>query len=44
MGGKKLLMIGGDYGEDDDIRDPFQAPQAVGHEADAVCPEKSADD
>ncbi|WP_135827143.1 DJ-1/PfpI family protein [Halorussus ruber] len=40
MPGKKLLMIVGDFGEDYEIMVPFQALQAVGHEVDAVCPEK----
>src|SRR6056297_2836586 len=42
MDGKKLLMIVGDFGEDYEIMVPFQALQAVGHEVDAVCPEKEA--
>ncbi len=33
-------MIVGDFGEDYEIMVPFQALQAVGHEVDAVCPEK----
>jgi len=40
MTGKSLLMIVGDFGEDYEIMVPFQALQAVGHEVDAVCPEK----
>ncbi|WP_435097104.1 DJ-1/PfpI family protein [Halarchaeum sp. P4] len=40
--GKRLLMIVGDFGEDYEIMVPFQALQAVGHEVDAVCPEKEA--
>jgi len=40
--GKKLLMIVGDFGEDYEIMVPFQALQAVGHEVDAVCPEREA--
>ncbi|GAA0200496.1 DJ-1/PfpI family protein [Haladaptatus pallidirubidus] len=44
MAEKKLLMIVGDYGEDYEIMVPFQALQAVGHEVDAVCPEKNGDD
>ncbi|KTG10142.1 glutamine amidotransferase [Haloprofundus marisrubri] len=42
MSGKKLLMIVGDFGEDLEIMVPFQALQAVGHEVDAVCPEKES--
>lgn len=42
MPGKKLLMIVGDFGEDYAIMVPFQALQAVGHEVDAVCPQKEA--
>jgi protease I len=42
--GAKLLMIVGDFGEDYEIMVPFQALQAVGHEVDAVCPEKEAGD
>ncbi|WP_458209019.1 DJ-1/PfpI family protein [Haladaptatus sp. NG-SE-30] len=44
MAGKKLLMIVGDFGEDYEIMVPFQALQAVGHEVDAVCPEKDGDE
>lgn len=44
MSGKQLLMIVGDFGEDYEIMVPFQALQAVGHEIDAVCPEKEAGD
>jgi protease I len=39
---KKLLMLVGDFGEDYETMVPFQALQMVGHEVDAVCPEKSA--
>lgn len=42
MSGKSLLMIVGDFGEDYEIMVPFQALQAVGHDVDAVCPEKTA--
>jgi protease I len=42
MTGKSLLMIVGDFGEDYEIMVPFQALQAVGHEVDAVFPEKEA--
>jgi protease I len=44
MTGAKLLMIVGDFGEDYEIMVPFQALQAVGHEVEAVCPEKEAGD
>jgi len=44
MPGKQLLMIVGDFGEDYEIMVPFQALQAVGHEVDAVCPEKEEGD
>ncbi|RBI64491.1 protease [halophilic archaeon] len=44
MPGKQLLMIVGDFGEDYEIMVPFQALQAVGHEVDAVCPEKGSDE
>ncbi|QCJ47988.1 MULTISPECIES: DJ-1/PfpI family protein [Haloprofundus] len=44
MSGKKLLMIVGDFGEDLEIMVPFQALQMIGHEVDAVCPEKEAGD
>jgi len=44
MTGKKLLMVVGDFGEDYEIMVPFQALQAVGHEVDAVCPERGAGD
>ncbi|ACV48803.1 MULTISPECIES: DJ-1/PfpI family protein [Halomicrobium] len=37
-----ILMIVGDFGEDYEIMVPFQALQMVGHEVDAVCPEKEA--
>lgn len=35
-------MIVGDFGEDYEIMVPFQALQAVGHDVDAVCPEREA--
>jgi protease I len=37
-------MIVGDFGEDYETMVPFQALQAVGHEVDAVCPDKEAGD
>ncbi|MFD1515298.1 DJ-1/PfpI family protein [Halomarina rubra] len=44
MTGKKILMIVGDFGEDLEIMVPFQALQMVGHEVDAVCPDKAEGD
>jgi protease I len=41
---KKILMIIGDYVEDYEVIVPFQALQMVGHEVDAVCPEKEAEE
>ncbi|MDS0298614.1 DJ-1/PfpI family protein [Halogeometricum sp. S1BR25-6] len=40
--GKKILMLVGDFVEDYETMVPFQALGAVGHEVDAVCPEKKA--
>ncbi len=42
MAAKKILMIVGDYGEDYEIMVPFQALLMVGHQVDAVCPDKKA--
>ena len=39
---KDILMIVGDFGEDYEIMVPFQTLQTVGHNVDAVCPEKEA--
>ncbi|WP_276271621.1 DJ-1/PfpI family protein [Haloarcula litorea] len=39
---KSILMIVGDFGEDLEIMVPFQALQMVGHDVDAVCPDKEA--
>ncbi|MFB6069843.1 MAG: DJ-1/PfpI family protein [Halanaeroarchaeum sp.] len=39
---QRILMIVGDFGEDYETMVPFQALQMVGHEVDAVCPEKEA--
>jgi protease I len=39
---KSILMIVGDFGEDLEIMVPFQALQMIGHDVDAVCPEKTA--
>ncbi len=44
MSGKKILMICGDFGEDYEIMVPFQTLMAVGHQVDAVCPDKKAGD
>ena len=41
---KKILMICGDFGEDYEIMVPFQALKAVGHDVQAVCPDKAAGD
>lgn len=41
---KQILMIVGDFAEDYETMVPFQTLQAVGHEVDAVCPEKAAGD
>lgn len=38
----KILMLVGDFVEDYEVMVPFQALQAVGHEVDAVCPDKTA--
>jgi protease I len=40
--GKKILMLVGDFVEDYEVMVPFQALQAVGHDVDAVCPDKKA--
>ena len=42
--GKDILMIIGDFGEDYEIMVPFQALQMVGHEVDAVCPDREAEE
>ena len=42
MPSAKLLMIVGDYVEDYEVMVPFQALQMLGHQVDAVCPNKSA--
>jgi len=44
MGGKRILMLVGDFGEDYEIMVPFQALGAVGHTVHAVCPDKKAGD
>ena len=40
--GKDILMIVGDFGEDYEIMVPFQALQMVGHDVDAVCPDRES--
>jgi len=40
----KVLMITGDFVEDYENMVPFQALLAMGHEVDAVCPDKKAGD
>ncbi len=42
MAAKKILMLVGDYVEDYEVMVPFQALQMVGHQVDAVCPDKKA--
>ncbi len=37
---KKILLLVGDYVEDYEVMVPFQALQIVGHQVDAVCPQK----
>ena len=41
--GKDILMIVGDFGEDYEIMVPFQTLQTVGHDVDAVCPDREAE-
>ncbi|MFC6825839.1 DJ-1/PfpI family protein [Halopelagius fulvigenes] len=41
---ENILMIVGDFGEDYEIMVPYQALTMVGHEVDAVCPDKEAGD
>ncbi|KAK9822005.1 hypothetical protein WJX81_008551 [Elliptochloris bilobata] len=43
-GGKRILLLAGDYVEDYEIMVPFQALQMVGHVVHAVCPDKSRGD
>ncbi|WP_336022966.1 DJ-1/PfpI family protein [Halobellus salinisoli] len=42
--GKQILMVVGDFGEDYETMVPYQALEMVGHDVDAVCPEKEAGD
>jgi len=44
MGAKKILMLVGDFVEDYEVMVPFQTLLAVGHQVDAVCPDKQAGD
>lgn len=44
MSAKQILMLVGDFGEDYEIMVPFQALQMVGHNVDAVCPDKKANE
>ncbi len=44
MPAKKILMICGDFAEDYETMVPFQTLMAVGHQVDAVCPDKAAGD
>jgi len=44
MAAKKILMLVGDYVEDYEVMVPFQALTMVGHQVDAVCPDKKAGD
>ena len=41
---KKILMLVGDYAEDYETMVPFQALQMIGHQVDAVCPDKAKGD
>lgn len=41
---KDILMIVGDFVEDYEVMVPFQALTMVGHEVDAVCPDKDSGD
>jgi protease I len=44
MAKKKILMLVGDFVEDYEVMVPFQALTMVGHQVDAVAPEKKAGD
>lgn len=44
MAQKKILMLVGDFVEDYEVMVPFQALTMVGHQVDAVCPDKQAGD
>jgi len=42
MAAKRILMLVGDFVEDYEVMVPFQALLMVGHQVDAVCPDKRA--
>ncbi len=42
MAAKKILLLAGDYVEDYEVMVPFQALLMLGHQVDAVCPDKKA--
>jgi protease I len=42
MAAKRILMLVGDYVEDYEVMVPFQMLLMVGHQVDAVCPDKRA--
>ena len=42
MSQKRILFLVGDFVEDYEVMVPFQMLQMVGHQVDAVCPDKSA--
>jgi len=44
MAAKKILMLTGDFTEDYETMVPFQALTMIGHQVDAVCPDKKAGD
>lgn len=44
MGAKKILFIVGDFVEDYEVMVPYQMLLMVGHQCDAVCPDKVAGD
>jgi protease I len=44
MPAKKILMLVGDYVEDYEVMVPFQMLLMVGHQVDAVCPDKKSGD
>jgi protease I len=44
MAAKKILLLAGDYVEDYEVMVPFQMLLMVGHQVDAVCPDKKAGD
>jgi len=44
MSSKTILLIAGDFVEDYEVMVPFQTLLAVGHQVDAVCPDKQPGD